>query len=144
MVYKSQFNVNFKDLDKEDAKILSWFLVGLRHEAIRLLKKEKKLKQHEILILNDFVNPDDSKPVEMINTISDPTDPFSEVEDKIYIQQVLSVLTLQQRKVIELIIFKGLTEKEIAKQLGISQPSVHRLKIRGLNKIKNIIYISMV
>ncbi|TYP47006.1 RNA polymerase sigma-B factor [Thermosediminibacter litoriperuensis] len=62
MVYKSEFNVNFKDLDKEDAKILSWFFVGLRHEAIRLLKKEKKLKQHEILILNDLVNPDDSKP----------------------------------------------------------------------------------
>ncbi|MCS5697285.1 hypothetical protein [Desulfofundulus thermocisternus] len=30
---------------------MAWFITGLRHEAIRLAKKQKRLRERELLIL---------------------------------------------------------------------------------------------
>ena len=131
----------------EEAKIITWFEVGLRHEAIRLSKKHHRLLKHELLILNQpikFNGEDDS--IEMIDTLQDGYerfyklagihDPFFEVERNIYLKDILSVLTFQQNRVITAIIMEGRTETETAKRLGMSQPAVHRMKNRALLRLR--------
>jgi len=53
----------------EDARIMTWFVTGLRHEAIRLAKKHKQLQEHEPLILNDLLSQDaEDEVTEMLDT----------------------------------------------------------------------------
>jgi hypothetical protein len=42
-----------RDLNLEEAKIITWFQVGLYREFIRLSKKHRRLLENELLILNE-------------------------------------------------------------------------------------------
>ncbi|ADL08481.1 sigma-70 family RNA polymerase sigma factor [Thermosediminibacter oceani] len=125
------------DLDPEDARIAAWFLKGLKREARRLYLKQKKLKQHELLILNNRVDRDnDGESPELIDTLADGIDVLSRVEDRIFVREALMMLTARQQKVIMATVFEGATEKEVAERLGISQPAVNKIKNRALSKLK--------
>lgn len=58
---------------------------------------------------------------------------------KIQVSGYLAGLTGQQRRVIELTFWEGRSERFVARELGISQVSVHGLKKRALNKISGLI-----
>lgn len=94
--------------------------------------------EHELFILNEQVsrNADDEK-VEVIDTLSSPQNSFDEAESSIFLQETLSLLTLQQKKVITATVLEGKTEYEAAKRLGMSQPAVHQMKERALNRLRN-------
>lgn len=55
------------------------------------------------------------------------------------ISQYLLTLTEQQRRVIEMIFWDGRSERFVSQTLGINRGSVHRLKIRATNKIKDLL-----
>ncbi|HBT48190.1 MAG TPA: RNA polymerase subunit sigma-24 [Peptococcaceae bacterium] len=112
-------------------------MTGLLHEAARLAKKQKRLKEHELLILNELLSQEaEDEEREMVDTIASPSDTLAEVEDALFLEEALSLLTPQQQKVIIATILNGATEQEVAKELGISQPAVHRMKVRALNRLK--------
>lgn len=60
-------------------------------------------------------------------------------ELKAIISRFLLRLTPQQRRVIEMIFWDGRSERYIAELLSINQKSVHRLKLRALSKIKDLL-----
>lgn len=116
---------------------MAWFLTGLRHEAIRLSKKHKQLREHELLILNHPVKKNsEDEIIEMLDTIAAETDTLTEAEDALFLQEALSLLSLQQQKVINATILEECTEQKAAEQLGISQQVVNRLKKRALTRLK--------
>jgi len=130
----------------EEAKIVTWFEVGLHRESIRLYKKHQRLLEHEILILNQpisFKGEDGAEILdtlqntdEMLNKMAISNDPAYRVESSVFVQEMLSILTLQQKRVIRSTVLEGRTEFETAKRLGISQPAVHRTKERALNQLR--------
>jgi len=116
---------------------MAWLITGLRHEAIRLAKKHKRQQEHELLILNTQVNPDvENNASEKLDFIAAKNDTSSEVEEVIFLQDALSLLTPQQQKVITAIVLEGRTEQEVAEQLRIAQPVTHRLKKRALQRLR--------
>ncbi|BAF60074.1 DNA-directed RNA polymerase specialized sigma subunit, sigma24 homolog [Pelotomaculum thermopropionicum SI] len=116
---------------------MAWFLTGLRHEAIRLAKKHKRLREHELLILNNLLSQEaEDEMTEMLDTVAGTDDILAEVEDSVFLQEALTMLTPQQQKVITATVLEGRTEREVAEQLGISQSVVHRLKERALNRLR--------
>ncbi|TEB15575.1 RNA polymerase sigma factor SigB [Pelotomaculum sp. FP] len=116
---------------------MAWFITGLRHEAIRLAKKHKRLREHELLILNDLISQDaEDEVTEMLDTIATTNDVLLEVEDSVFLQEALSLLTPQQQKVITATVLEGRPENEAAIRFGMSQPAVHQMKERALNKLK--------
>lgn len=120
---------------------MAWFTTGLRHEAIRLAKKHRRLQEHELLILNDLLSQDaEDEITEMLDTIAASSDVLAEVEDTVFLQEALSLLTPQQQKVITATVLEEYTEHEVAEQLGISQPVVHRLKERALNRLRKSLF----
>jgi RNA polymerase sigma-B factor len=121
--------------DLEEARIVAWYVVGIKHEVIRILKKQQDLRRNEMLILNKPLDNSECESIEMIDTIAGSSN-ITKIEEKIDIDQILSHLTLKQQKVIKMIFFLELTEKEVAEKLGISQPAVHKIKNRALKKIK--------
>lgn len=115
---------------------MAWFITGLRHEAIRLAKKHKRLQEHELLILNDLLSQDaGDEMTEMLDTIASTSDIFTEVVDSLFLEEAHRLLTPHQQRVIKATILEGHTEQKVAEQLGISQPAVHRIKERALSRL---------
>lgn len=116
---------------------MAWFMIGLRRESIRLAKKHKRLREHELLILNNPISQDaEDEVTEMIDTIASSNDVFLEVEDSVFLQEALSLLTPQQQKIITATILEGRPENEAAIRFGMSQPAVHQMKERALKKLR--------
>ena len=61
---------------------------------------------------------------------------FSEVEDTVLIEAGLDTLEERERRIVELRFFDGLTQSEIAAQIGISQMHVSRLLRRALHTMR--------
>ena len=116
---------------------MAWFMIGLRRESIRLAKKHKRLREHELLILNDPISQDaEDEVTEMIDTIASSNDVFLEVENSVFLQETLSLLTPQQQKIITATVLEGRPENEAAIRFGMSQPAVHQMKERALKKLR--------
>lgn len=125
------------DFDPEEARAIAWFLTGLRREASRLAKKYRQLDEHELLILNCPVPQSaDSDELTMIDAIPAAVDVPGEAEGMVFIQKALSLLTPQEQRVVKAAILDGFTERKAAKELRVSQPVVHRVKERVLNKLR--------
>ncbi|MEW6698602.1 MAG: sigma-70 family RNA polymerase sigma factor [Bacillota bacterium] len=116
---------------------MAWFITGLRLEAIRLAKKHKRLQEHELLILNDLLSQDaEDEATEMLDTIAATDDILAEVEDSVFLEEALALLTPQQQKVITATVLEGYKEQEVAEKLGMSQPAVHQMKERALKRLR--------
>lgn len=122
--------------DSEEASIMAWYLTGIRHEIIKISKKQQDLRQNEVLILNKPVDDSEDSSIEMGDIIADCDNMLSHMEEKIDIEKALWDLTLKQRQVTKMIFYLEMTEKETASKLGISQPAVHSIKNRALKKIR--------
>jgi len=123
-------------LERDDAQITAWFLIGLRHETLRLAKKRNQLRGRELLILNEKTGSDNDD-TELIDHIAADSNTLSEVQNKLFLQEALSLLTIQQQKVISATILKGTKEQEVADEMGISKQAVNRIKGRALTRLRN-------
>lgn len=72
----------------------------------------------------------------MIDVIPAAVDVPGEAEGMVFIQKALSLLTPQEQRVLKATILDGFTEREVAGKLRVSQPVVHRVKERALNKLR--------
>ena len=57
------------------------------------------------------------------------------------LQAALMQLTAEDRQLVHAIYFEGMTEREYAKQAGISQPAIHKRLTKVLAKIKKYAYL---
>jgi RNA polymerase sigma-B factor len=57
------------------------------------------------------------------------------VENRVAVSEMLSVLPEREQKIVYLRFFEGLTQSEIAEQIGISQMHVSRLLVRSLETL---------
>lgn len=72
----------------------------------------------------------------------DLSDEIDNKENRKYIKKVLEALALIDKKdqaIIRAIYFEGRTERKLAERMGISQPVLHRKKVRILKKLKSIV-----
>ena len=68
----------------------------------------------------------------MIDVIPAAMDVSGEAEAMVFVRESLLSLTPQEQRVMKATILDGFAEREAAKELGISQPVVHRAKKRAL------------
>ena len=59
------------------------------------------------------------------------------IEDKLLLSQLKYRLTCIQKDVIEMLFQKGMTQEEVAIELGLTQKQVSRIKQKSLDKMKN-------
>lgn len=126
------------EYDLEEARIVAWFTTGLRREAIRLTKKYKRWREHELLVLNEQLKKDaESRDVgEMMDTLISNSDTPDEAAERIFLREAFSLLTPHQKKVIVGTILEEATEQKISQEMGITHQAVHKLKERGLNRLR--------
>jgi RNA polymerase sigma-B factor len=59
------------------------------------------------------------------------------IEDKLLISKLMYRLTAVQKDVIEMLFQKGMTQEEVAGELGLTQKQVSRIKQKSLDKMKD-------
>ncbi|MDQ3670480.1 MAG: sigma-70 family RNA polymerase sigma factor, partial [Actinomycetota bacterium] len=77
---------------------------------------------------------DDLDPLESLGEIEHE---YEVSEDRAVLAPGLRVLDERERRILQLRFFDGLTQSQIAQQIGISQMHVSRLIRRSLEKIRN-------
>jgi RNA polymerase sigma-B factor len=80
-----------------------------------------------------FDDEDDLDPLESIGTVEHE---YEVSEDRAVLEPGFRVLDERERKILHLRFFEGLTQSQIAQQIGISQMHVSRLIRRSLEKIR--------
>ena len=67
--------------------------------------------------------------------IGDVDPEMDAVDDRLAVSEMLSILPERERTIVYLRFFEGLTQSEIAQQIGISQMHVSRLLVRSLETL---------
>jgi RNA polymerase sigma-B factor len=67
--------------------------------------------------------------------IGDVDPEMDAVDDRLAVSEMLSILPEREQTIVYLRFFEGLTQSEIAQQIGISQMHVSRLLVRSLETL---------
>lgn len=105
-----------------DKQLIKYIETCIRNEYIRLSKNQNKVQKSELLILYD--------------DMPEKRDIYDEINIKTTIRQVLSQLTSLQREIIIRTVINNEKEKDIAKDLNVSQQAVNKVKNKALEKLK--------
>lgn len=98
--------------DPEEARMMAWYMTGIKHAVLKIAKKQQCLQKHEILIMNNPIYDHEGNSIEMIDTIADVREMVLKVEEKINFEQLLQHLSSKQQQVIKMIFYQEMTEKE--------------------------------
>ena len=79
---------------------------------------------------------DDGEELDPLESIGSEEHQYEVSEDRAVLAPGFRVLDERERKILHLRFFKGLTQSQIAQQVGISQMHVSRLIRRSLEKIR--------
>jgi RNA polymerase sigma-B factor len=98
-------------------------------------------RAYSSLSLSSGSGPDDNGEVDPLEAIGSEEHQYSVSEDRAMLAPGFRVLDDRERKILHLRFFDGLTQSQIAAQIGISQMHVSRLIRRSLEKIREEIAV---
>lgn len=110
---------------------------NLANAHFRIMKEERgheaELHLHieAITYLNSKLNPDHKSPP------PEPSEAAKEKSNQLLIEALKSVKNDKHKRVIQLIYWKGLNSRQVAKELGMTHVAVRVAHTRTLKKIKN-------
>ena len=87
------------------------------------------------------VNYKDDSEGNILDKIPSNEDQEKNVVDKIVLKEAISRLNERERKIILLRYFRGSTQSQVAKLLGISQVQVSRIEKRVLSDMKEMLTV---
>ena len=80
---------------------------------------------------------DDESSLSLLGLLSGP-DTENEIVNRMFIDQSLSALSERERQIIAMRYFKGKTQSEIARVIGVSQVQISRLEKKALLKMREV------
>lgn len=137
---------SIKDLGKKAMEIQREHLRKTGQD-ISIVEVAKKLRvsKEEIAFALDSFNPvesiynsttDQEDGPTLIDTISSNIDEQSEIVNKLSLEQLIENLNGEEKQIIMLRYYKGMTQSEVAKILKTSQVQISRIEKRILEKMK--------
>lgn len=134
---------SIKELLYKISEIQKEYLKKGREVTIEEISKEVKLPKEEIVIaleskrpVNSIYESEDENDMELIEKICDGTDEQNKVVNKIVIIELLKTLTEKERQIILLRYFRGKTQSEVAKIVGVNQVQISRIEKKVLENMR--------
>jgi RNA polymerase sigma-B factor len=93
-------------------------------------------RAYSSLSLSAAAGHDDEGDLDPLESIGEEEHQYAVSEDRAVLAPGFRVLDERERRILHLRFFKGLTQSQIAQQVGISQMHVSRLIRRSLEKIR--------
>ena len=119
---------------------------NFREPTVEEIAKELDIPREEIIIaLDSIVDPislydpvynDGSDAIYVMDQIKNNCENDDNWLDEISIKEAIDSLGEREKRILGLRFFKGLTQTEVAKEIGISQAQVSRLEKNAIDKIK--------
>lgn len=103
-------------------------------EVVEIL--ESSYAANYLSLDNIYLNDQEDRGFCLLDYLGDEDDDFSLAEDRDTLAKMISRLTDREQKVIYMRFFRGMTQIEIARELGISQMHVSRLLRKILEKLR--------
>lgn len=107
-----------------------------RFYPIEKSRNERLKCMNNLLSVNALVNSDENSKVQYLDKFED-SKAHDEMFNNLLVEEALSLLSEDFRKVINLRYFKNLTQAEVAKIIGISQMAVSRLERKAIKIIRD-------
>lgn len=115
-------------------KEIAKFLNVSDEEIIEILESSQA---HSYLSLdNALSDSSEEKPFSLLDYIGEEDLEFTASENRALVENLLSVLSKREQKVVYMRFFQGMTQIEIAKEMDISQMHVSRLLCRIIDKMR--------
>ena len=134
---------SIKELLYKISEIQKEYLKKGREVTIEEISKEVKLPKEERVIaleskrpVNSIYESEDENDMELIEKICDGTDEQNKVVNKIVIIELLKTLTEKERQIILLRYFRGKTQSEVAKIVGVNQVQISRIEKKVLENMR--------
>lgn len=108
-------------------------------ELLNTTKEELALALETLNPINSIdekIYEEDDDGVTLLDTMTESVDEASKITNKICMQQIVQNLKDQEKQVILLRYYKGKTQSEVAKILGITQVQVSRTERKALERMK--------
>ena len=124
--------------EDKGGKFLSYAEKCITNELFMHYRKIARHKRVEYLE-HEIITGKDGKSITLLETLDSGEDILQDICDNDTIQVLMKCvgkLSIKERGVIERRFFRGMTQEEVAKELGVSQSSVCRYEKRILSKLK--------
>ena len=111
--------------------------------TIEELAKEVNLPKEEVIIalestrkVNSIYETDDENDMELIEKIDSGVDEQNKVVNKMVILELMETLTDREKQIILLRYFRGRTQSEVAKIVGVNQVQISRIEKKVLESMR--------
>jgi RNA polymerase sigma-B factor len=91
---------------------------------------------YRLVSLDAPATRDEEETNELVACLGDDDPAFEQIEHRSELDELLGVLPARERRIVELRFFEGMTQSEIAEQVGVSQMHVSRLLARSLEMLR--------
>jgi RNA polymerase sigma-B factor len=91
---------------------------------------------YRLVSLDGPATRDEEETSELAACLGDDDAGFEQIENRAELDELLGVLPDRERRIVELRFFEGMTQSEIAEQIGVSQMHVSRLLARSLELLR--------
>ena len=120
------------------------FIEYARHDRYERYQEEKSAGK--LLSIDRIIDEDAVMDICPDITVGSAEDAYMEAAGRMErqaiskkLQQVLSLLTAQERHIITALYLDGRSERDLARELGVSQPAIHKRQARILKKLMDLL-----
>lgn len=134
---------SIKELLYKISEIQKEYLKRGKEITIEELAKEVNLPKEEVIIalestkkVNSIYETDDENDMELIEKIDSGVDEQSKVVNKMVILDLMEELSDKEKQIIMLRYFRGKTQTEVAKIVGVNQVQISRIEKKVLENMR--------
>ena len=134
---------SIKEVLYKISEIQKEYLKKGKEITIEELAKEVNMPKEEIVIalesklpVNSIYESDDDNNTELIDKISSGVDEQNKIVNKVVILDLIENLNEKEKQIILLRYFRGKTQTEVAKEVGVNQVKVSRIEKRVLDTMR--------
>ena len=134
---------SIKELLYKISEIQDEYLKRGKEITIEELAKEVNLPKEEIIIaleskrpVNSIYETDDDNDMELVEKIGSGIDEQNKIVNKVVILELLEKLNDKEKQIIMLRYFRGKTQSEVAKIVGVNQVQISRIEKKVLENMR--------
>jgi RNA polymerase sigma-70 factor, ECF subfamily len=118
---------NAGSYDPSRGSVRAWLLGMVHNRAVDLVRREQSQRRRaEVVVIEDVVADPAERVVEAIGSI----------DERAKVREALAALPADQRQVIELMYFQGLSQSRIAEHLSLPLGTVKSRTLLGMRRIR--------